>query len=549
MAVKLLRAEYGSDPDFLARFRAGGAGRGAAEPPEHRRRLRLRRGPVGPVHRHGAGRRRGPRQRPAPERAAAAAPGRARRAAGRHAPRRGARPRASSIATSSPATCSSAATGGSRSPTSASPRRSTEAQLTMPGMTMGSVHYFSPEQARGETATAASDIYSLGHRAVRDARPAPRPFTGDAPARSRWPGSPPRRRRRRPSAPACRPRWTRSCARRWRSTPRPATRPPPRWPPRSRAGSRILPPRPPRVRRASPARPRPPAGRAGRRGRAAGAGAAGAVRRGTVAAAAARRNAVPYSADAYARSAPVPAPVSTHGAAAAAADRRATTARRGRRQPARGPGSPACSGSLILVIVGVPRVPDAHRRRRRPPRPSASPRRRRRSSSRSSSTMLFTDAETAGRGARPHGRPRPATEERPTSSRTRSCRRTRPRATLVAGRQRDQRRRSPAGGRPSPCPTSATLTEAAALQAIVAAGLTVGHPHRRRSTRRSRSAASSASSRGPGIIVAPGHAGRLRASPNGPSRRRRRRPPRRPRRRPTPTPRRRRPRRPRRRPR
>ena len=37
-----------------------------------------------------------------------------------------------------------------------------EAQLTMPGMTMGSVHYFSPEQARGEPVSPASDIYSLG---------------------------------------------------------------------------------------------------------------------------------------------------------------------------------------------------------------------------------------------------------------------------------------------------------------------------------------------------------------------------------------------------
>jgi serine/threonine-protein kinase len=37
-----------------------------------------------------------------------------------------------------------------------------EAQMTLPGTTLGSVHYFSPEQARGDQATAASDIYSLG---------------------------------------------------------------------------------------------------------------------------------------------------------------------------------------------------------------------------------------------------------------------------------------------------------------------------------------------------------------------------------------------------
>jgi serine/threonine-protein kinase len=37
-----------------------------------------------------------------------------------------------------------------------------EAQMTLPGQTLGSVHYFSPEQARGETADAASDIFALG---------------------------------------------------------------------------------------------------------------------------------------------------------------------------------------------------------------------------------------------------------------------------------------------------------------------------------------------------------------------------------------------------
>jgi len=37
-----------------------------------------------------------------------------------------------------------------------------ESQLTLPGTTLGSVHYFSPEQARGEATTPASDVYALG---------------------------------------------------------------------------------------------------------------------------------------------------------------------------------------------------------------------------------------------------------------------------------------------------------------------------------------------------------------------------------------------------
>jgi len=41
-------------------------------------------------------------------------------------------------------------------------RAFSEAQITLPGTTLGSVHYFSPEQARGELVTTASDVYSLG---------------------------------------------------------------------------------------------------------------------------------------------------------------------------------------------------------------------------------------------------------------------------------------------------------------------------------------------------------------------------------------------------
>ena len=56
-----------------------------------------------------------------------------------------------------------------------------EAQMTLPGTTLGSVHYFSPEQARGEATTAASDIFSLGI-VLYEMLTGTRPWTGDSAA-------------------------------------------------------------------------------------------------------------------------------------------------------------------------------------------------------------------------------------------------------------------------------------------------------------------------------------------------------------------------------
>jgi serine/threonine-protein kinase len=53
--------------------------------------------------------------------------------------------------------------------------------VTSTGITLGSVLYFSPEQARGDTASPASDIYSLG-LVMYELLTGQRPFSGDSPA-------------------------------------------------------------------------------------------------------------------------------------------------------------------------------------------------------------------------------------------------------------------------------------------------------------------------------------------------------------------------------
>jgi beta-lactam-binding protein with PASTA domain len=79
-----------------------------------------------------------------------------------------------------------------------------ESQLTLPGVAMGSVHYFAPEQARGESATTASDVYALGI-VLFEILTGQRPFSGDgaaAVALARLTTTPPRPSALRPSVPA-----------------------------------------------------------------------------------------------------------------------------------------------------------------------------------------------------------------------------------------------------------------------------------------------------------------------------------------------------------
>ena len=59
-------------------------------------------------------------------------------------------------------------------------RATGDESLTRTGAALGSVEYFSPEQARGERAGAASDIYSLGV-VMYELLTGRRPFTGDTP--------------------------------------------------------------------------------------------------------------------------------------------------------------------------------------------------------------------------------------------------------------------------------------------------------------------------------------------------------------------------------
>src|SRR3954469_16543459 len=60
-------------------------------------------------------------------------------------------------------------------------RLAADTEGAIPGTTLGSVHYFSPEQAKGDTTTGASDVYSLG-LVLYEALTGQRAWTGETTA-------------------------------------------------------------------------------------------------------------------------------------------------------------------------------------------------------------------------------------------------------------------------------------------------------------------------------------------------------------------------------
>jgi serine/threonine protein kinase len=83
-------------------------------------------------------------------------------------------------------------------------RLAVDAEAARPGTTLGSVHYFSPEQAKGATTTPASDVYCLG-LVLFEALTGTRAFTGDtsdAIALARIGAAAPSPRALRPEVPA-----------------------------------------------------------------------------------------------------------------------------------------------------------------------------------------------------------------------------------------------------------------------------------------------------------------------------------------------------------
>jgi eukaryotic-like serine/threonine-protein kinase len=180
VAVKVLRPEYGADPDFVARFRQEAQSAGALNHPNVVSVFDFGTDPAGPyivmevvdgedlgsiVRRSGA----------LPPRQAARLTAQIARAIGAaHAVglvHRDIKP--SNVLVTRDGRVKVTDFGIARA--------LSESALTLPGTTLGSVHYFAPEQARGEPATPASDIYSLGI-VLYELLTGRRPWEGDSAA-------------------------------------------------------------------------------------------------------------------------------------------------------------------------------------------------------------------------------------------------------------------------------------------------------------------------------------------------------------------------------
>jgi eukaryotic-like serine/threonine-protein kinase len=180
VAVKVLRPEYGADPDFLDRFRNEAQSAASLNHPSVVAVYDYGTDPVGPfivmelvegedlatiVRRSGA----------LPPRAAARLVAQAARAI------EAAHARGFVHRDIKPGNILVTRDGRVKVADFGIARAMAESALTLPGTTLGSVHYFSPEQARGEPATPASDIYSLGI-VLFELLTGRRPWTGDTAA-------------------------------------------------------------------------------------------------------------------------------------------------------------------------------------------------------------------------------------------------------------------------------------------------------------------------------------------------------------------------------
>ncbi|MBA2314572.1 MAG: serine/threonine protein kinase, partial [Chloroflexi bacterium] len=202
VAVKLLRPEYGRDPDFLSRFRQEAQNAASLNHPNIVQVYDYGQDPAGPFivmelvdgeDLASVIRRTGPMP-PAQAARIAAAAARALEVAHRRGiVHRDVKP--GNVMVDRDGRIEVADFGIARAVA--------EAQMTLPGTTIGSVHYFSPEQARGESTTFPSDVYSLGI-VLWEMLTGRRPWEGDsaaAVAMARLSGPPPSPSRVRPGVP------------------------------------------------------------------------------------------------------------------------------------------------------------------------------------------------------------------------------------------------------------------------------------------------------------------------------------------------------------